>query len=112
MIDVRRITEYDSPVFEVVVGKGKGETRHHATMSRESCERLTVNAASQFAEAAAGTRESNSMRLSGALRRYALDLFPVKAGDCGSYQRSYSARVVGGNGASGPTAGAQVRAGD
>jgi hypothetical protein len=37
MIHVRRITEHDSPVFEVVVREGKDETRHHVTMSRESC---------------------------------------------------------------------------
>jgi hypothetical protein len=35
MIEVRRITEHGSPVFEVVVREGKGETRHHVTMSRE-----------------------------------------------------------------------------
>jgi hypothetical protein len=29
-------------VFEVVVREGKGETRHHVTMSRETCERLTA----------------------------------------------------------------------
>jgi hypothetical protein len=28
--------------FDVVVSKGKGETRHHVTMSREMCERLTA----------------------------------------------------------------------
>jgi hypothetical protein len=42
MIEVRRITEHGSPVFEVVVREGKGETRHHVTMSRETCERLTA----------------------------------------------------------------------
>jgi hypothetical protein len=36
MIDVQRITEHDS------LGAGKGETRRHVTMSRESCERLTA----------------------------------------------------------------------
>ena len=42
MIEVRRITEHGSPVFEVVVREGKGATRHHVTMSRETCERLTA----------------------------------------------------------------------
>ena len=41
MIEVRRI-EHGSPVFEVVVREGKGATRHHVTMSRETCERLTA----------------------------------------------------------------------
>ena len=34
-------TEHDSLIFEVVVREGNGETRHHVTMSRESCQRLT-----------------------------------------------------------------------
>src|SRR5262249_20642528 len=42
MIEVRRITEHGSAVFEVVIREGKGETRHHVTMSRETCERLTA----------------------------------------------------------------------
>jgi hypothetical protein len=42
MIQVRRTTEHDSPAFEVVVREGKGETRHHVTMSQEMCERLTA----------------------------------------------------------------------
>jgi len=42
MIEVRRTAEHDSLVFEVVVREGKGETRHHVTMSREMCERLTA----------------------------------------------------------------------
>jgi hypothetical protein len=40
MIQVRRTAEHDS--FEVVVREGKGESRHHVTMSREMCERLTA----------------------------------------------------------------------
>ena len=40
MIQVRRSAEHDS--FEVVVREGKGESRHHVTMSREMCERLTA----------------------------------------------------------------------
>jgi hypothetical protein len=42
MIHVRRAAEHPSPVFEVVVSKGKSETRHHVTMSQEMCERLTA----------------------------------------------------------------------
>jgi len=42
MIQVRRTAEHDSFIFEVVVREGKGETRHHVTMSRETCERLTA----------------------------------------------------------------------
>ena len=42
MIEVRRTAEHDSLVFEVIVREEKGETRHHVTMSREMCERLTA----------------------------------------------------------------------
>ena len=42
MIQVRRLAEHDSLVFEVVVSEGKDETRHHVTMSQEMCERLTA----------------------------------------------------------------------
>ncbi len=42
MIQVRRTGEGDPLEFEVIVREGKGETRHHVTMSRETCERLTV----------------------------------------------------------------------
>ena len=42
MIEVRRTAEHDSFIFEVIVREGKGETRHHVTMSREMCERLTA----------------------------------------------------------------------
>src|SRR5262245_30390107 len=42
MIEVRRTAEHDSLIFEVVVREGKGETRHHVTMSRQMCERLTA----------------------------------------------------------------------
>ena len=42
MIEVRRTGENDSLVFDVVVREGKGETRHHVTMSRQMCERLTA----------------------------------------------------------------------
>jgi phosphate transport system substrate-binding protein len=40
MIQVRRTAEHAS--FEVVVPQGKGQSRHHVTMSPEMCERLTA----------------------------------------------------------------------
>jgi hypothetical protein len=41
MIEVRRIG--DDPLdLEVVVREGGGETRHHVTMSQDTCNRLTV----------------------------------------------------------------------
>ena len=42
MIEVRRIGEGVPLDFEVVVREGVDETRHHVTMSREMCERLTA----------------------------------------------------------------------
>jgi hypothetical protein len=42
MIEVRRVAEGDPLDFEVVVREGRGETRHHVTMSRKMCERLTA----------------------------------------------------------------------
>ena len=42
MIQVRLTGAGDPFVFEVVVSEGKGETRHHVTMSRETCERLAA----------------------------------------------------------------------
>jgi hypothetical protein len=42
MIEVRRMAEDDPLDFEVVVREGGGETRHHVTLSRETCNRLTV----------------------------------------------------------------------
>ena len=42
MIQVQRTGEGDPLEFEVIVREGKGETRHDVTMSRETCERLTV----------------------------------------------------------------------
>jgi len=41
MIEVRRVSEGGALDFEVVIREGEGETRHHVTMSREMCERLT-----------------------------------------------------------------------
>lgn len=42
MIEVRRTADGDPLEFEVVVREGKGETRHHVTMAREDCDRLTA----------------------------------------------------------------------
>jgi hypothetical protein len=42
MIEIRRISEGGRLDFEVVVREGEGETRHHVTMSREICKRLTA----------------------------------------------------------------------
>jgi hypothetical protein len=42
MIQVRRTGDGDPLEFEVVVREGKGETRHHVTMARETCVRLTA----------------------------------------------------------------------
>jgi hypothetical protein len=42
MIQVRRIGEGDPLEFEVLVREANGETRHHVTMSRGTCERLTT----------------------------------------------------------------------
>ena len=41
MIEVRRTGEDDALEFEVVVRGGQGESRHHVTMARETCDRLT-----------------------------------------------------------------------
>ena len=41
MIEVRRTGEDDALGFEVVVRGGQGESRHHVTMARETCDRLT-----------------------------------------------------------------------
>ena len=42
MIEVRRTGEGDPLEFEVVVRERRGETRHHVTMARETCDRLTA----------------------------------------------------------------------
>ena len=42
MIQVRRTADGDPLEFEVVIREGKGETRHHVTMSQETCGRLTA----------------------------------------------------------------------
>jgi hypothetical protein len=40
MIDIRRMEGDDPPAFEVAVRDAAGETRHHVTIARETCERL------------------------------------------------------------------------
>ena len=42
MIEVKRTREGDPLEFEVIVRVGGGETRHHVTMARDTCERLTA----------------------------------------------------------------------
>jgi hypothetical protein len=41
MIQIRLTAAGDPLEFEVIVGEGKGETRHHVTMSQETCDELT-----------------------------------------------------------------------
>jgi hypothetical protein len=40
MIEVRRVGAGEPFEFEVLVTEGKGETRHHVTMTQATCERL------------------------------------------------------------------------
>jgi hypothetical protein len=42
IIEIRRIGDGDRSEFEVMVHDARGETRHHVTMDRTTCERLTV----------------------------------------------------------------------
>jgi hypothetical protein len=42
MIHVRRTGDGDPLEFEVVIREGKGETRHHVTMARDTFERLSA----------------------------------------------------------------------
>ena len=42
MIEVRLTGRRDPLEFEVIVRQGKGETRHHVTMSRETYDQLTA----------------------------------------------------------------------
>jgi hypothetical protein len=42
MIKVERAGESDPLEFEVIVSLGSGETRHHVTMARDTCQRLTM----------------------------------------------------------------------
>jgi hypothetical protein len=42
MIEVWRTADRDPLEFEVLVREGNGETRHHVTISQETCGRLTA----------------------------------------------------------------------
>ena len=42
MIEIRRTSERDPLEFEVIVREGQGESRHHVTMARQTCDRLTA----------------------------------------------------------------------
>jgi hypothetical protein len=42
MIKVQRTNEGDPLEFEVVVSDGTDETRHHITMARDACQRLSM----------------------------------------------------------------------
>jgi len=42
VIKVERTGEGDPLEFEVMVSVGTGETRHHITMARDTCKRLTM----------------------------------------------------------------------
>ena len=42
MIEIRPTSVADPLEFEVIVRVGSGETRHHVTMARDTCERLTL----------------------------------------------------------------------
>jgi len=41
-IDVKRVADGDPLEFEVVVREGNGETRHHVTIARTLCDKLTA----------------------------------------------------------------------
>jgi len=41
MIEVKQTADRDPLEFEVVVRERNGETRHHVTMTKDTCERLT-----------------------------------------------------------------------
>src|SRR5262252_6585366 len=42
MIEVKRTREGDPLEFEIIVRVGASETRHHVTMARDTCDRLTA----------------------------------------------------------------------
>lgn len=44
MIKVERISAGDPLEFEVIISVGNGETRHHVTLARDTCKRLTAGA--------------------------------------------------------------------
>jgi hypothetical protein len=72
-----RISEGGALDFEVVVREGKGETRHHVTMSQEMCKRLTGAGLPVHARPRAKGIDPQTLRRDGDL-----ELFPrVRAGD-------------------------------
>jgi hypothetical protein len=42
VISVRRVSDGDPLGFEVIVRAGNGETRHHVTLTQDTCRRLTA----------------------------------------------------------------------
>ena len=44
MIKIERAGDGDPLEYEVIVRVGNGETRHHVTLARDTCERLTMGA--------------------------------------------------------------------
>jgi hypothetical protein len=42
VIKVERVSDGDPLGFEVIVRLGNGETRHHVTLARDTCKRLTM----------------------------------------------------------------------
>ena len=42
MIEIKRVENEEQFEFEVLVRESGSESRHHVTMSRETCERLTA----------------------------------------------------------------------
>jgi hypothetical protein len=42
VINVERVSDGDPLGFEVIVRAGNGETRHHVTLARDTCKRLTM----------------------------------------------------------------------
>jgi hypothetical protein len=42
MIDVKQTAEDDPLEFDVVVRESRGETCHHVTMTKQTCDRLTA----------------------------------------------------------------------
>jgi hypothetical protein len=42
MIELRRTGEGDPLTFEVIVGEGRGESRHQVTMAQQTCEQFAA----------------------------------------------------------------------
>src|SRR5436190_5122344 len=97
VIEVKRTGEGDPLEFAVIVRVGDGETRHHVTMVRDTCERLTagthtpercIEAAFEFlleclqpdAEIVGGEIPSRPLPLSLVTRRRAAGATPGSSG--------------------------------